>query len=412
MKTQKTLLATLLVGALVAGSAPIPAFAAEEPLPEESEKPRKKRKFFSFKRSKKNMSDYGITKEKFGKTDLNEEIEIYTLVNRNGLRARVATYGAMLTELHAPDRAGNLGDVTLGFDNLQQYLDGHPYFGVTTGRVANRVAKARFTLNGIAYNLAANNPPNSLHGGDRGLDKRIWKAVEVPHELGPAIRFSYLSPDGEEGYPGNLWIVVTYTLTNNNELRIDYEATTDKDTPINLTNHAYWNLADGGATPILDHELEIFADYYTPVDGTMIPTGEIAPVKDTPMDFTTPHTIGERIGLLPGNPANNDPGGYDHNYVLRAGADSSLSLIARAFSPQSGRVMEIETTEPGVQLYTGNFLDGTLTGKNGAVYEQNHAFCLEAQHFPDSVNQPAFPNTILRPGQTYRQTPIHRFSTR
>lgn len=411
MNKQNPLFAPLLIGALIAGTLTTPA-ADTEPRAEDATETRKKRKFFRFKRNRKEMSDYGITKDRFGKTELNEEVEIYTLVNRNGLRAKVTTYGAMLTELQAPDRDGNLGDVTLGFDHLQQYLDGHPYFGVTTGRVANRVANARFTLNGQTYNLAANNPPNSLHGGDRGLDKRIWKAVEVPHELGPAIRFSYLSPDGEEGYPGNMWIVVTYTLTNNDELRIDYEATTDHDTPVNLTNHAYWNLTDGGASTILDHELEIFADYYTPVDATMIPTGEIAPVQGTPLDFTSPTAIGARIGQLPGNPTASDPGGYDHNYVLRAGSNSSLRLIARAYSPLSGRVMEIETTEPGVQLYTGNFLDGTLTGKNGAVYAKHHAFCLEAQHFPNSVNQPNFPNTILRPGQTYRQTTIHRFSTR
>lgn len=410
MKTPRRFLTTFLAGAMLTGFSNNLA-ADDVPQSEETKKPRKTRKFFRFKRNKP-MSEYGITKERFGKTELNEEVEIYTLVNRNGLRAKVTTFGAMLTELHAPDRTGKLGDITLGFDNLQQYLNGHPYFGVTTGRVANRIANAQFTLNGRVYNLAANTPPNSLHGGDRGLDKRIWKAVEAPHELGPAIRFSYLSPDGEEGYPGNLWIVVTYTLTNNDELRIDYEATTDKDTPINLTNHAYWNLTDGGASSILDHELELFADYYTPVDATMIPTGEIAPVKDTPMDFTQPTAIGARIGMLPGNPANNDPGGYDHNYALRAGEDSALRLIARAYAPQSGRVMEIETTEPGVQLYTGNFLDGTLTGKNDAVYEQRHAFCLEAQHFPNSINQANFPNTVLRPGQTYRQTTIHRFSTR
>jgi len=411
MKTTRKILTSLLTGAMLTGFSSNLA-ADTETQGEEINKPRKTRKFFRFKSSKKIMTEYGIKKERFGKTELNEEVDIYTLVNRNGLRAKVATYGAMLTELHVPDRSGQLGDVTLGFDNLQQYLDGHPYFGVTTGRVANRIANAQFSLNGQVYNLAANTPPNSLHGGDRGLDKRIWKAVEVPHELGPAIRFSYLSPDGEEGYPGNLWIVVTYTLTNNDELRIDYEATTDKDTPINLTNHAYWNLTDGGASSILDHELEIFADYYTPVDGTMIPTGEIAPVAGTPMDFTQPTAIGARINMLPGNPANNDPGGYDHNYVLRVGVGASLRLIARAYSPQSGRVMEIETTEPGVQFYTGNFLDGTLTGKNGAIYEQRNAFCLEAQHFPDSINQPNFPDTVLRPGQTYRQTTIHRFSTR
>lgn len=399
-------MAALLVGVLLAGVTTAPAVEGDAP-----EKPQEPRKFFKTKRPKP-MTEYGIKKERFGKTELNEEVAIYTLVNRNGMRAKVSAYGAMLTSLQAPDRAGNLGEVALGFDNLRQYLDGHPYFGSTTGRVANRIAKGRFTLNGQTYNLAINNPPGALHGGDVGLDKRIWNAVEAMDDLGPAVRFSYLSPDGEEGYPGNLWIIVTYTLTNNDELRIDYEATTDKDTPINLTNHAYWNLTDGGASPILDHELEIFGDYYTPVDVDMIPTGEIAPVSGTVMDFTSPIAIGARIDQLPGNPAANDPGGYDHNYVLRPGQGSSLRLIARAYAPQTGRVMEISSTEPGLQLYTGNFLDGTLTGRNGAVYQKRNAFCLEAQHFPDSVNQPNFPNTILRPGQTYRQTTIHRFYTR
>ncbi|MFT4586866.1 MAG: aldose 1-epimerase [Candidatus Binatia bacterium] len=372
---------------------------------------KKPQKFFKAKRVKP-MTEYGIKKERFGKTELNEEVAIYTLVNRSGMRAKITTYGAMLTSLQVPDGAGSHGEVALGFDNLRQYLDGHPYFGSTTGRVANRIAKGQFTLNGRTYNLAINNPPGALHGGDVGFDKRIWNAVEVMAELGPAVRFSYLSPDGEEGYPGNLWTIVTYTLTNNDELRIDYEVTTDKDTPINLTNHAYWNLTDGGASSILDHELEIFGDHYTPVDSAMIPTGEFAPVAGTVMDFTRPIAIGARIDQLPGDPEANDPGGYDHNYILRPGQGSSLRLIARAYSPQTGRVMEVSTTEPGVQLYTGNFLDGTLTGRNGAVYQQRNAFCLEAQHFPDSVNQPNFPNTILRPGQTYRQTTIHRFYTR
>lgn len=399
-------LTALLIGALLPGLTM--ASAADGDAPAEL---KKSRKFFKLKRAKP-MTEYGIKMERFGKTEHNETVKIFTLVNRNGMRAKVTTYGAMLTSLQAPDRTGALGEVALGFDNLRQYLDGHPYFGCTTGRVANRIAKGQFTLNGRTYNLAINNPPGALHGGDVGLDKRIWNAVEVPHELGPAVRFSYLSPDGEEGYPGNLWIIVTYTLTNNDELRIDYEATTDKDTPINLTNHAYWNLTDGGASSILDHELEILADHYTPVDSAMIPTGQITPVAGTVMDFTSPIAIGARIDQLPGDPAANDPGGYDHNYVLRPGQGSSLRLIARAYAPQTGRVMEISSTEPGVQLYTGNFLDGTLTGRNGAVYQQRHAFCLEAQHFPDSVNQPNFPSTILRPGQTYRQTTIHRFSTR
>lgn len=378
--------------------------SADTPAPKSSQTPK------TTQPKKNRMPDYGVRKDLFGKTETGEEVDIYTLVNKHGLVARITTYGAMLTEMHVPDRNGELGDVVLGFDNLQQYLDGHPYFGCTTGRVANRIAKGRFTLNGKTYNLAINNPPNHLHGGDKGLDKRIWKAVPVNSPEGPAVRFSYLSPDGEEGYPGNLWIVVTYTLTTGNELKIDYEATTDRDTPINLTNHAYWNLEDAGRTDVLDHQLQILADHYTPVDSTLIPTGEIAPVAGTVMDFSEPQSIGSRIGQLPGDPGAGNPGGYDHNYVLRQRTTQEPRLAARVHDPNSGRLLEIFTTEPGIQLYSGNFLDGTLTGKYGHTYQKHHALCLETQHFPDSINQPNFPSVILKAGDTYRQITVHRFS--
>jgi aldose 1-epimerase len=305
--------------------------------------------------------------------------------------------------MHVPDRTGRLGDVTLGFDNLQSYLDGHPYFGATVGRYANRIAQGRFTLDGRTYVLATNDGPNHLHGGVRGFDKVIWRA-EVLAGTGAAVRFTYTSPDGEEGYPGTLTAAVTYTLTEDNELRLDYLATTSQATVVNLTNHAYWNLA--GTGNILDHVLQIAADRYTPVDDTLIPTGAIDPVRGTPMDFTRPLPIGSRIRQL-----TNEPQGYDHNYVLDSrGGD--LALAARVEEPTTGRVLEIHTTEPGIQFYSGNFLDGTLTGKGGVVYQQYDGFCLETQHFPDSPNRPNFPSVILRPGQIYTQTTIHKFSTR
>ena len=334
-------------------------------------------------------------------------MELYTLSNRNGLRAKIMTYGAILTELHVPDRLGNFSDVVLGFDNLAAYLKGHPYFGATTGRYANRIAKGKFTLNGKEYTLAVNNGPNHLHGGVKGLDKRVWKAepVSVPH--GAAVKFTYFSPNGEEGYPGNLTVAVTYTLTDGNELRLDYEATTDQDTPINLTNHSYYNLAGAGHGTILNHELQINADRYTPVDATSIPLGEIRAVRGSVMDFTTSTAIGARIDQVGGT-----PGGYDHNFVLNKPQAGALALAATVYEPGSGRVMKVLTTEPGVQLYTGNYLDGTLTGKGGLGYPFRSGLCLECQHFPDSVNQPAFPSVILKPGQTYRHTTVHQFSVR
>jgi aldose 1-epimerase len=345
-----------------------------------------------------------IEKSEFGKLPDGTVVDAYTLKNKHGLTAKVITYGALLTEMHVPDRNGRFGDITLGFDNLQQYLDGHPYFGATIGRYANRIARGRFTLDGRTYTLATNDGPNHLHGGLRGFDKVVWKAEIIGSEQGASVRFTYVSPDGEEGYPGTLTTTVIYTLTDDNVLRLDYTATTDKPTVVNVTNHAYWNLAERGS--ILDHILMLNADHYTPVDETLIPTGQIAPVRGTIMDFTKPQPIGSRIRQL-----TNNPQGYDHNYVLNSGG-RRLALAARVEEPQSGRVLEIHTTEPGIQFYSGNFLDGTLTGKGGVVYQQHHGFCLETDHFPDSPNQPKFPSVVLRPGETYTQTTLHKFSTR
>jgi aldose 1-epimerase len=346
-----------------------------------------------------------IQKKPFGRTADGVAVDLYVLTNRHGMQANIISYGGIITKLQVPDKNGKLGDVVLGFDRLEDYLKGHPYFGAICGRVANRIARAKFTLDGKEYTLAKNNGPNALHGGKKGFDKVVWKAE--PHSAANHVDLvlSYVSPDGEEGYPGNLSVTVTYRLTADNELRVDYQATTDKPTPVNLTQHSYFNLAGPPSGDILGHEVMIAADQYTPVDDTLIPTGEIKPVKGTPLDFTQPTAIGARIAQLKG-----DPGGYDHNYVLRGG--KGLRLAAVVTEPKTGRLMEMHTAEPGVQFYTGNFLDGTLKGRDGVVYRKHHGFCLEAQHFPDSVNQPNFPSVILRPGQTYKQTTIYRFSTK
>ena len=328
-------------------------------------------------------------------------VELFTLRNAGGMTAKITNYGAILTELLVPDAEGRLTDVVLGFDDLQGYLDGHPFFGATVGRYANRIAKGRFELEGKEYRLFVNNGPNSLHGGEVGFDKKVWTAEP---EKGPpaSVCFRYRSADGEERYPGNLDVEVRYTLDDLNALRITYRATTDAATPVNLTNHSYFNLKDGGKTDILGHELELNAEQYTPVDETLIPTGEIAAVEGTVFDFRTPTMIGARIGVIPAW-----AGGYDHNFVLEA--RDSLRQIAQVRDPESGRVMEVWTTLPGVQFYTGNFLDGSNVGKGGIVYQRNAAFCLETQHYPDSPNQPAFPSTILRPGEVYEHTTIYRF---
>ena len=344
--------------------------------------------------------------EPFGKTADGTPVERYTLKNSKGVIARVMTRGATLTELHVPDKAGKVADVVLGFDNVAGYeSDDNQYFCCTTGRVANRIAKGKFTLNGKEYSLAVNNGPNSLHGGlKKSLDKVVWKAEEVSGPHGPGVAFKYASPDGEEGYPGKLDITVTYSLNDAGELRIEYVATTDKATPINLTNHAYFNLGGAGSETVLNHELQLMADKYTAADDTLIPTGKIEAVKGTALDFTTPHKIGERIAGLIDTPFL----GYDHNFVA-TDASSQLKKIARLKDPTSGRVLTVSTTEPAVQFYSGNFLKGQ-TGKGGKTYALRSAMCLETQHYPDSANHPEFPSTILKPGDTYRHTCIYAVS--
>jgi aldose 1-epimerase len=350
-----------------------------------------------------------ISSESWGQAD-GEEVTLYTLTNANGMEVKITNYGGIITSVVVPDRDGNMANVTLGFDNLDRYLAGHPYFGNITGRYANRIAKGTFKIGDETYTLAINNDPNALHGGEKGFDKYVWTAEEVSSEDGAGIKLSRTSPDMEEGYPGNLEVEVTYTLTNNDEIRIDYHATTDKPTVVNLTNHAYWNLAGEGNGSILGHELTLMAGNYTPVDETLIPTGEIAPVAGTPMDFTSPHPIGERIRddfeqLVIGR-------GYDHNYVLdRSSADdTSLMVAARVVEPDSGRTLEISTTEPGIQFYSGNFLDATVVGASGRMYRQGDGFALETQHYPDSPNHPDFPSTLLEPGDEFNSTTIYAFS--
>ena len=340
----------------------------------------------------------------FGSLNDGSAVEMLTLKNAKGATAKVITYGATLTELWVPDHSGKLGDVVLGFDQLQGYLGNHPWFGATVGRVANRIAKGKFTLDGKEYSLELNNPPNNLHSGSKGLSRTLWKAEPLHEPHAAAVRFTAVSPDGDGAFPGSLSVTLVYRLTDDNELQLEYTARTDKATPVNLTNHSYFNL--GGGKDVLDDVLYLPAEHYTPVDATLIPTGEIQPVKGTPLDFTTPAAIGSRIAEMKG-----DPGGYDHNYVLSKEA-GKLKLAARVMDPASGRQMEVWTTEPGVQFYSGNFLDGTITGKRGVVYGKHSAFCLETQHFPDSVNHPGFPSVILRPGDVYRTETIYKFSVK
>jgi aldose 1-epimerase len=342
-----------------------------------------------------------ITAERFGTTADQKRVTIYTLTNGRGIRARVMTYGATLVSLETPDRDGRFGDVTLGFDALAGYLGDHPLFGSTVGRFANRIAKGSFTLDGVEYTLVKNDGENHLHGGSIGFDKVIWEAESLQTDDAAGVRFSYFSKDWEEGYPGNLACSVTYSVTNDDELIIEYLATTDKPTIINLTHHSYFNLAGQGNGDVLGHQLMIDADRYTPTDEGFIPTGELRRVDNSPFDFRQSRTIGGRIAQV--------QGGYNHNYVLNAGG-GSLSLAARVYEPGSGRLMEILTTEPGIQFYPGNFLDGSITGKAGKVYRQYYGLCLEAQHFPDSPNKPLFPSVVLRPGEQYTQRTVHRFS--
>lgn len=334
-------------------------------------------------------------------------VELYTLTNKNGMRMKVANYGCIITSLTAPDAHGKFEDVVLGFDDLESYLKGHPYFGAVAGRVANRIAKGQFTLDGKSYQLATNNGANHLHGGKKGFDKQVWKAQAGESNVGPYLKLTRLSPEGEEGYPGNLTATVIYTLTHTNELRIEFLATTDRATPVNLANHSYWNLAGCTQGDIRSHELKLEAGKYTPVDDGLIPTGELAPVKGTPFDFTQFKLIGQDIEKL----ANKEgTGGYDHNFCLDAGR-GALHLAATLRDPVSGRQMEVWTSEPGVQFYTGNFLNGSIIGKGGAVYNKHAALCLETQTYPNAVNTPSFPNSVLKPGQVYRQVTIHKFTS-
>jgi aldose 1-epimerase len=340
----------------------------------------------------------------FGKTPDGIQVLRYTLSNPHGVLVKITEYGAILSELWVPDGKGSVTNVVLGFDNLEQYVKGHPFFGAIAGRFANRIADGKFTLDGREYTLAKNNGPNHLHGGLKGFDKKVWKSRVLPATgKAVAVEFTCTSPDGEESYPGTLNVAVTYTLTDDNELRIDYRATTDKATPINLTNHSYFNLAGGGS--ILDTLLLIHADRYTVPDATLIPTGELAPVQGTPLDFRKAKPIGRDIGQMMSGTK-----GYDHNFVLNSGG-GTLAFCARATDPKSGRVMEVWTTEPGVQLYCGNHLDGKTRGVGGVAYPQHSGFCLETQHFPDSPNKPGFPSCILRPGKTLQSTTAFRFST-
>ncbi|MCX7017214.1 MAG: galactose mutarotase [Candidatus Sumerlaeota bacterium] len=347
-----------------------------------------------------------MARQPFGNTKEGETVELFTLKNAKGMEAKITNYGGIVVSLMAPDRNGRLGDVVLGYDTLDQYVKDNPYFGCLVGRFGNRIAKGRFTLDGREYTLAVNNGPNHLHGGLKGFDKVVWRARPFESKDGPALELKYLSKDGEEGYPGNLDVTAIYTLTGDNALRLDFTATTDKPTICNLTHHSYFNLAGGGGD-ILNHEAMIAADRFTPVDENLIPTGELRPVAGTPFDFTKPRKIGARI---------NDPdeqlkrgNGYDHNFALNKPM-GELGLAARVFEPTSGRVMETLTTEPAMQFYTGNFLDGSNVGKGGRPYPFRGAFCMEPQHYPDSPNQPRFPSVVLRPGQTYRNTILYRFS--
>lgn len=340
----------------------------------------------------------------FGKTPEGDNVDLYTLTNTQGVSAAISTYGGAVVSLNVPDRTGAMGDVVLGFDRFEDYLKPQPYFGALIGRYANRIAHAKFTLNGMDYTLAKNDGENSLHGGIRGFDKRLWIAKQAPNQ---ALELNYVSKDGEEGYPGNLAVTVTYTLTENNELQIDYAAETDKDTVLNLTNHSYFNLAGQGDGDILSHKVAIYADRYTPVDNTLIPTGQLASVAGTPFDFRKPHPIGERIDAP--NQQLTYGKGYDHNFVLNNGG-VSLDIAARVEDPKSGRILEVVTTEPGLQFYTGNTIPH-LTGKAGKTYGPRSAFCMETQHFPDSPNKPAFPSTLLPAGVHFQSTTIYRFST-
>jgi aldose 1-epimerase len=345
------------------------------------------------------MADHPV-KSAYGKLPDGTPVDLYTMTSGTGVVVKVITLGGIITEWHTPDKTGKHGDIVLGCSNLEEYLEGHPYFGAIVGRVGNRIAKGKFTLDGKEYKLATNNGPNHLHGGVKGFDKVVWTAEPGNSKDGPSLTLTYTSKDGEEGYPGNLSIKVVYTLSADT-LHFDYTATTDKATPVNLTQHSYFNLAGHASGDILGHELQLSADEYTPTDDTLIPTGKFASVKETPFDFTTATPIGKRIKQIKAEPV-----GYDLNYVVRPKAD----FVAKVMEPKSGRVMTVKSTEPGVQFYSGNFLDGKQKGKGGVKYSQYGGFCLETQHYPDSINQPTFPSTVLQPGKTYTQKTSYTIS--
>jgi aldose 1-epimerase len=350
-----------------------------------------------------------IKKTTFGSTSDGKKVDLYTMTTPKGVEVAITNYGGIVVSLKVPDKAGKPGDIVLGFEDLKGYLQDEPYFGALIGRYANRIAKARFMLDGKEYKLPANDGENSLHGGKRGFDKRVWSASTTSSAEGASLSLTYVSQDGEEGYPGKLTAKVAYTVGGDGSVKIDYSATTDKDTVVNLTNHSYFNLAGQGNGDILGHELTLPASRYTPVDSGLIPTGELRDVKGTPFDFLTPHKIGERIG---GSDEQLKLGkGYDHNWVLDS-SSGSLTKAAEVFEASSGRVLEVWTTQPGIQFYTGNFLDGKLTGKGGKIYQQRYGLCLETQHFPDSPNQPKFPSVELKPGQTYHETTVWKFGVR
>jgi aldose 1-epimerase len=346
-------------------------------------------------------------KDKGGKDVPAQPVTRFTLVNRNGMVVKCIEYGAIITEIHTPDKNGKTADVALGFDTLEDYLKSHPYFGTNAGRCANRIANAKFTLDGKEYKLAANDKPHTLHGGEKGFDKKYWRGEASLTATGPSVKFTYTSPDGEEGFPGRLSVTLSYTLTDNNEIVIDYRATTDKTTLCNLAHHSYFNLAGHASGDIKGHEVTIAAKNYTPADETLIPTGKIAPVAGTPFDFTKPKAIGADLEKAGGKPV-----GYDLNYALDKGLTARPEFAAKVTEPTSGRTLSIFTTEPGLQFYTGNFLDGSNKGKGGAVYKQYNGFCMEPQKFPDSVNKPEWKDksdVVLKPGDTYKQTTIYQF---
>jgi aldose 1-epimerase len=347
-----------------------------------------------------------VTVAPFGRMPDGKAVEVFTLRNARGMEVRAITYGAIIQSIRVPDRSGRIGDVTLGYDSLPGYLTASPYFGAVVGRYANRIARGRFTLGGKTYRLATNNGPNHLHGGVKGFDKVVWEAKSFQRGDTAGVEFQHTSPDGDEGYPGTLQVSVTYTLTPSNQLEVEYRAKTDRATPVNLSQHSYFNLAGEGSGDILGHILEVDADRYTPVDSTLIPTGELASVRNTPFDFRTPTAIGARINRP--DPQLKYGKGYDHNFVLNRSGPGLLHAV-HVEEPKNGRTLDISTTEPGLQFYSGNFLDGTITGKAGHVYGHRSALVLETQHFPDSPNHPNFPSTILRPGNEYRSQTVFAF---